>query len=94
MTTREPYSFKNWKEMYDTIKSGTDLYCAELSSYAFLYNEDGAICTYHIGLQSAKKLAIDSENSGEPGYWGRSLAQEELFMMTILLTGKHSMRHI
>ena len=92
MTTREPYIFKNWKEMYDTIKAGADLYCAELSSYAFLYNEDGAICTYHIDLQRAEKLAIDSKNSGEPGY--SSLAQEGLFMMTILLTEKHSMRHI
>lgn len=73
MTTREPYIFKNWKEMYDTIKAGADLYCAELSSYAFLYNEDGAICTYHIDLQRVEKLAIDSKNSGEPGYWGQLL---------------------
>lgn len=73
MTTREPYSFKNWEEMYDTIKAGADLYCVELGIYAFLYNEDGAICTYHIDLQRAEKLAIDSKNSGEPGYWGQLL---------------------
>lgn len=73
MTTREPYSFKNWKEMYDTIKAGADLYCVELGIYAFLYNEDGAICTYQIDLQEAKKLATDTANLEQSGYWGQFL---------------------
>lgn len=62
--------FANAQEMYDMIVH-SDIYNDEKELYAFLYNEEGAICVYHITNDEAKKLEQKKKNFDE--YWGAFL---------------------
>ena len=52
--------FKTWEEMYDYLASGRDLYNVLLKKYVFMYNDDGALCAYHIAPDEAKEIATDA----------------------------------
>ena len=56
-------------DLLTMIEEGTDFYNPELELYCFIYNNEGAICFYHITEDEADKLA--NESDGE--YWGASL---------------------
>ena len=61
--------FKNAKEMFDLIQSGTDLYNVKTGDYVFLYSDKGAISAYNFDIEYAKELS--SLSAGE--YWGALL---------------------
>lgn len=52
--------FKTWEEMYDYLANGRDLYNVRLKKYVFIYNDDGALCAYHIDADEARKIATDA----------------------------------
>jgi phytoene dehydrogenase-like protein len=63
--------FQDGKEMYEYLKHH-DLYDKESEVYVFLYNEDGALCTYDVTMEEACSLAEKSaEDDGQ--YWGAYL---------------------
>ncbi len=69
---RTYYQFDSSKEMLETLQNGIDLYCKELGSYAFAYNDSGSICFYNgISEELAKELKNKQFESGE--YWGAFL---------------------
>ena len=49
--------FMNSVELYNALKNGDDLYCEELQVFLFDYNDNDAICTYHIEQEHALKLS-------------------------------------
>lgn len=60
-------TFRTWREMYDYLTVGNDLYNPATETYVFSYNNNGALCTYSINEQKAKEL---SEESAEyKDYW-------------------------
>lgn len=63
--------FNNWKEMYDTLGSGLDLYNEENGLYVFSYNDAGALCYYELDSAEAKKIACMAVENDE--YWGAFL---------------------
>ena len=48
-----------------------DLYSPSQEQYVFVYNDRGAICTYHIGLEDAK--ALEHMTREQDSYWGAYL---------------------
>lgn len=62
--------FLNASDMYDKI-THNDLYSDEDELYVFNYNDDGAICVYHITNKEAKELEQKSLELNE--YWGAFL---------------------
>lgn len=63
--------FKNWSEMYKYLHDEGDLYSKSLGTYAFLYNEAGAICIYTLSPDDVSDLLKDSQETGE--YWSAFL---------------------
>lgn len=66
-------TFANGKEMLSKIQEGTDLYDPETYTYVFVYNEDGAICTYDISHEDADKLKQMDDYWGAHLGWGGSI---------------------
>lgn len=65
-------NFKSAEEMFDLLANKEiDLYNPELELYLFVYNENGAICTYGIDTATAKTLSAQSKETGD--YWGAFL---------------------
>lgn len=60
--------FESWQEMYDFVVAGHDLWSPEMGTYAFAYNDRGALATYNIDAQEASKL-----NESCTEYWGAML---------------------
>ena len=56
--------FNSPQELLEYIQNGFDLYSPSLEEYAFLYNDMGSICTYHITNEYADRLQQKEE------YWG------------------------
>ena len=52
--------FKNWREMYNTLCNGKDLYNPNIGKYVFLYNENGALCTYDLNKKQAMNVAKEA----------------------------------
>lgn len=64
--------FKNGKEMYDYICEGNDIYSKSERTYAFVYNDAGAICTYTLDDEDVAELLEECKK--HPGeYWGAFL---------------------
>lgn len=63
-------TFANGQEMYDCLQHG-DLYNEEQEMYVFLYNEDGAVCSYSISPEDAAVLEKKAYEANE--YWGAFL---------------------
>ena len=59
--------FTSEEELLDCVRTGVDLYSPSLELYMFLYNDDGAICTYSIAHDHALELSQKDE------YWGAYL---------------------
>ena len=59
--------FNTAQELLDYINNGFDVYSPSLEVYAFLYNDKGSICTYHISNEYAEELKQKEE------YWGAYL---------------------
>ena len=57
--------FKNWKDMYNLISKGIDLYNPETETFVSVYNDAGALCTYDISKEEAKTLVKESEGTNE-----------------------------
>ena len=57
-------------EIYDTIRSGKDLYDTDRGIYLFEYNEAGAIAYYYLDEDELKQLA---EEVGPDDYIGAAL---------------------
>lgn len=57
--------FNSVNDLYSYIEEGNDLYCPELETYVFLYNNAGAIATYYIPEDELYKLAEDAYEFGE-----------------------------
>lgn len=49
--------FRNWREMYDTLNNGNDLYNPIINKYVFVYNENGALCTYNLDKEEAMNVS-------------------------------------
>ena len=63
--------FNSAAEMLKFIQDGNDLWSPSEELYIFVYNEDGAICTYNIDLTEAKELSLKAELHDE--YWSAFL---------------------
>lgn len=63
--------FNSAEEILDFIKDGNDLWSPSTNIYVFVYNEDGAICTYNINHEKAIELSQESERDNE--YWSAFL---------------------
>lgn len=63
--------FNSAEDMLEFIQDGNDLWSPSENLYIFVYNEDGAICTYDIDLTQAKELSIKAELYDE--YWSTFL---------------------
>lgn len=48
--------FVSWIQMYNFLQNEIEMYSPELERYIYLYNDAGAICTYIISKDEAKKL--------------------------------------
>ena len=51
--------------MYDALSNGKDLYNPNIGKYVFLYNENGALCTYDLN----KKQAMNVAKEANGGNW-------------------------
>lgn len=65
---RKIRKFDSWKEMYDYLTSGNDLYNVETGDYVFLYNDAYALCTYNIREDEAEELARKTTALDESGW--------------------------
>lgn len=63
--------FKSGLEMYEYLCKKGDLYSKNSNTYAFCYNDAGAICIYSIEPEEAVDLIKKSRESKE--YWGAFL---------------------
>lgn len=63
--------FNSAEEMLEFIQDGNDLWSPSEELYVFVYNEDGAVCTYSIDLTEAKELSLKAELYDE--YWSAFL---------------------
>ena len=63
--------FKSGKEMYDYICAGNDIYSKSERTYAFVYNDAGAICIYTLDDEDVARLVAESKEHNE--YWGAFL---------------------
>lgn len=63
--------FNSAEDMLEFIQDGNDLWSPSEGLYVFVYNEDGAICTYSIDITQAKELSLKAELYDE--YWGAFL---------------------
>ena len=59
--------FKSGKEMYDYICAGNDIYSKSERTYAFVYNDAGAICIYTLDDEDVKDLVEKSKQHND--YW-------------------------
>lgn len=66
--------FKNAKEMFDLIQSGTDLYNVKTGDYVFLYSDKGAIVAYNFDIvggyiyENGEELEWCEEHYNETGW--------------------------
>ncbi len=65
------HNFKSGKEMYDYICAGNDIYSESERTYAFAYNDAGAICIYTLDEEDVARLVAKSKEHDE--YWGAFL---------------------
>ena len=63
--------FKSGKEMYDYICEGNDIYSKSERTYAFVYNDAGAICIYTLDDEDVARLVAESGEHDD--YWGAFL---------------------
>ena len=63
--------FTSGMEMYEFLLSGRDLYSKNMHTYAFVYNDAGAICIYAMYPEDAVELVEKSKEYGD--YWGAFL---------------------
>lgn len=54
----KPLTFQTPEQMLDHLIAGNDLYNVKTGEYAFHYNENDAICVYHLDDDHAKELAL------------------------------------
>ena len=62
--------FSSREEMAEYIQEGNDLYNPVTREYLFVYNNKGAICSYRITNENAKKL---SQTVAKDDYWSSEL---------------------
>ena len=63
--------FSSGKEMYDYICKGNDIYSKSEGTYAFIYNDAGAICIYTLDDEDVARLVTESKEYND--YWGAFL---------------------
>lgn len=68
---QERLTFKTPEEFLYEVREVTDLYCPEEETYVFVYNEDGAICVYHVDEEQAKELDKRAKEAND--YWASFL---------------------
>ena len=59
--------FKNGKEMYDYVASGSDLYSPSKDIYIFVYNDADALCYYDLNHDEVLDILNRKGDSNE--YW-------------------------
>ena len=73
--------FNSPQELLEYIQNGFDLYSPSLEEYAFLYNDMGSICTYHITNEYADKLKQKEEYWGAYLGWGGHIHDSEEYII-------------
>ena len=63
--------FKSGKEMYDYICAGHDIYSKSERTYAFVYNDAGAVCIYTLDDENVARLVAESKEHDD--YWSAFL---------------------
>lgn len=63
--------FNTWKEMYEYLTNGSDLYNVNTGDYVFVYNDANAICAYNLSPEKVEELVKVFNETGE--YWGSFL---------------------
>jgi hypothetical protein len=53
--------FNSAEDILEFIQDGNDLWSPSEDLYVFVYNEDGAICTYNIDVTQAKELSLKAD---------------------------------
>ena len=61
------HKFKSGKEMYEYICEGNDIYSEGERTYAFVYNDAGAICIYTLYEEDVARLIEESKEHDD--YW-------------------------
>ena len=64
--------FDSWKEMYNYVIEGNDLYCPETKTYIFVYNDADALCCYYLKDGEADELVAKSQKYNND-YWSAFL---------------------
>ena len=64
-------AFNSAEDMLNFIQNGNDLWSESEGLYVFVYNEDGAICTYSIDITQARELSLKAELYDD--YWSAFL---------------------
>ena len=80
--------FKNWREMYDALSNGKDLYNPIIGKYIFLYNENGSLCTYNLNQEEAINVA--KEANGDT--WSSVLGTGGYILDTMTLSKEESLK--
>ena len=64
--------FNSAEKILNFIQAGNDLWSPSTNVYAFVYNEEGAICTYNISCEEAVELSQQSKEHNNE-YWSAFL---------------------
>jgi hypothetical protein len=80
--------FKNWREMYNTLCNGKDLYNSIVGKYVFVYNENGALCIYNLN----KKEAINVAKNANGNTWSSVLGTGGYILDTMTLNKEESLK--
>ena len=65
--------FKSGKEMYDYICAGNDIYSESERTYAFVYNDAGAICIYTLDEEDVAEILEEMKKNPNEEFWGAFL---------------------
>lgn len=80
--------FKNWREMYNTLCNGKDLYNPIIGKYVFLYNENGALCIYNLDQEEA--INVSKNANGDT--WSSVLGTGGYILDAMTLNKKESLQ--
>ena len=80
--------FKNWREMYDALSNGKDLYNPIIGKYIFQYNENGSLCTDNLNQEEAINVA--KEANGDT--WSSVLGTGGYILDTMTLNKEESLK--
>lgn len=82
--------FKDWKDMYNYISSGNDLYNVLLNKYIFPYNNGNGLCTYDIPYDEAILLAQKANKTYN--YWSVFINSNE-YPIEILVDSDYTTKY-